>query len=234
MIVRFYQQNSIAMLNSLLFLSSLPLMIGFAWFFWRLGQSALTAWIAILSLLANLFVLKQINLFGLNATASDIFVVGNLLALNLMQERFGYQAAQQAIWTSFGCLLFFVIMSQIHLHYLPSHYDQSQAAYGFLFTHSPRILVASLATFLLIEQCNSRLYRLLRLRCSHLSLTLVSIITLCICQLLDTILFAFLGLYGMVSAITEIILISYTIKLIIIAASVPWSFISQRLFVKSC
>ncbi|MGE3320074.1 MAG: queuosine precursor transporter [Candidatus Berkiella sp.] len=218
------------MTNLLLFLGSCALVSGFAWYFWRLGQSALTAWIALLSLLANLFVLKQIELFGFNATASDIFAIGNLLALNLLQEKYGRQATQHAIWGSFSCLLFFVVMSQIHLHYEPSIYDHSQTAYDFLLTSSPRTMAASLITFLLVDQFDSRVYRFFRTRFANIPMLWVSGVTMCLSQFLDTVLFSLLGLYGIVSALLEIIAVSYVIKLVAIANTIPWSFVSQRVF----
>src|SRR5438105_2686546 len=103
------------MLNLWLFLGSCGLIAAFSWVFKSLGQSALTTWIAILSLIANLFVLKQISLFGFNATACDVFAIGGLLGLNLLQEKFGRQATQQAIYISFSALVFFAVMSYIHL-----------------------------------------------------------------------------------------------------------------------
>jgi hypothetical protein len=42
-----------------------------------------------------------------------------------------------------------------------------------------------------------------------------------------------LGLYGIVEALVEIIVVSYAIKLIAIANTVPWSFVSQRIFNKN-
>ncbi|MCS5712472.1 queuosine precursor transporter [Candidatus Berkiella aquae] len=221
-----------AMKNLLLFLGSCAVVSGFAWYFWRLGQSALTAWIALLSLLANLFVLKQIELFGFNATASDIFSVGNLLALNLLQEKYGRQATQHAIWASLSCLLFFVIISQIHLLYEPSLHDQSQTAYQLLLTASPRTMLASLVTFLIVDQFDSRAYRTFRQRLPNISMIWISGATMCLSQLLDTVLFSLLGLYGIVGALIEIILISCLIKLITIANIMPWSYISQRIFKK--
>ncbi len=218
------------MLNVLLFLGSCALITGFAWFFTRLGQGAITAWIAILSLLANLFVLKQIDLMGLNATASDIFAIGNLLALNLLQEKYGRQATQNAIWASFSCLLFFVIMSQIHLHYIPSEYDSSQNAYSLILAASPRMMVASLFTFLLVDQFDSRFYRYVRQQLPQVSMILVSGFTMCISQTLDSILCNTLGLYGVVGALMEIIIVSIAIKLIAIISTIPWAFVSRRLF----
>lgn len=95
------------MFNFLLFLLSCALVAGFSWYFCIQGKGALTTWIALVSLMANLFVLKQIDLFGFNATASDVFAVGSLLGLNLLQEKFGREAAQRAIWVSFSALILF-------------------------------------------------------------------------------------------------------------------------------
>jgi len=220
------------MVNLLLFMASSGIVAGFSWYFLRLGQSALTAWIAILSLLANLFVLKQIDFLGLNATASDVFAVGSLLSLNLLQEKFGAKATQQAIWTSFSALLFFAVISQLHLLYEPSIYDQSQSAYELLLNPAPRILFASLASFLIVDQCDRVLYQWFRQKLPHLSMIWVSALTLCLSQSLDTVLFSLLGLYGVVEAILEIMLISFGIKLLVIANTVPWSLATQRLFSK--
>lgn len=206
-------------------------MAGFSWYFWYLGQSALTAWVVILSLLANLFVLKQIDLVGLNATAGDIFAIGCLLGLNLLQDKYGRQAAQQAIWTSFSCLLFFVIMSHIHLLYEPSIYDHAQDAYSYILTPTPRIVIASLTTFFIVQQFDSRIYGLLR-KISPFSAIWVSGFTMCISQFLDTVLFILLGLYGLVGALSEIIIVSYTIKLIAIASTIPWSYVTERVFTR--
>lgn len=220
------------MTNFLLFLSSCPLIAVFGWFFLRLGQSALTAWVSLISLLANFFVFKQITLLGLNACASDVFAIGNLLGLNLLQEKYGRPAAQTAIWTSFSCLLFFVLMSQIHIHYIPSPYDHSQAAYTFLFSGSPRILLASLVSFLISDQCDSRLYQWCRGKVPRTSLFVVSTFSMCTSQLLDTLLFSFLGLYGVVGALMEIIIVSYAVKVIAICNVMPWSFVTYRYMFK--
>ncbi|MBS0287773.1 MAG: queuosine precursor transporter [Proteobacteria bacterium] len=217
------------MQNVLLFLGSCGLIAAFAWYFSKLGQNALTALVAILSLLANLFVLKQIDFMGLNATASDAFTIGSLLGLNLLQEKYGKTAATSAIWTSFAGLVFFALMSQIHLLYQPSIYDQSQASYQFLLSPAPRILIASLLTFLIADQCDVKLYAFLRAKYPQISMIFISAISMSCSQLLDTVLFSLLGLYGVVQAIVEIIVVSYGIKLLAIANTIPWSFMTRRL-----
>ena len=87
-----------------------------------LGKEALVTFICIQSILANLFVIKQTTLFGLNATCSDAFAVGATLGLNLLQEYFGRTITRKAIWLNFFFLVFYAITSQIHLAYAPSTY----------------------------------------------------------------------------------------------------------------
>jgi uncharacterized integral membrane protein (TIGR00697 family) len=222
--------SGVAVLNVFLFLSSCALIACFAWWFCRMGQGALTAWMAMLSLTANLFVLKQIDLFGLNATASDVFAIGGLLSLNLLREKYGKEAASNAIWTSFACLLFFVLMSQVHLLYVPSHYDTAQFAYEKLLSASPRLLIASLVTFLVVDQFDSHLYGTLRKKYPKISMWFISGMTLSVSQLIDTVLFSLLGLYGLVHAIFNIILVSYGVKLLAIMNTLPWTYFSQKLF----
>jgi len=55
----------------------------------RLGKEALVAYVCVLGILSNLFVTKQILLFGFNVIATDAFVVGAVLGLQLLQEYYG-------------------------------------------------------------------------------------------------------------------------------------------------
>jgi uncharacterized PurR-regulated membrane protein YhhQ (DUF165 family) len=76
------------MLNESVFFLQVVLIIAFSLLALKRGSAALTTWITVQALLANLFVLKQITLFGLNVTASDGFAIGSLLGINLLQEYF--------------------------------------------------------------------------------------------------------------------------------------------------
>ena len=65
----------------------------------RLGREALVAFTILQMILANLFVMKQTMLFGLNATSADAFAVGSLLGFNLIQEFFDRELAKKTIIT---------------------------------------------------------------------------------------------------------------------------------------
>lgn len=217
------------MTNICIFLLSCTLIIGFSQCAAKLGESLLTTWIAVLSLLANFFVLKQISLLGFNATASDVFAVGSLWSLNLMQEYFGTKAAKRAIWASFLGLGFFVLMAQLHLAYVPSTYDTAQGAYTALLQPTPRILVGSLVAFFISQQCDRRLYQAAKQRLS-LPAPIRSTLTLLCSQALDTVLFGFIALYGIIDALNEILWVSYSIKCMAILAMLPAALIVQKRF----
>jgi uncharacterized integral membrane protein (TIGR00697 family) len=212
--------------NELVFLLHIFVVIGFVLGALRLGKSALIAFIALQGVLANLFVVKQMELFGFAVTCSDVFAIGGILSLNLLQEYFGKEAAKQAVKISVVTLLFFAFMSQIHLFYSPAVFDTTQEAFRAIFSQSLRIVFASLGTFYLVQQFDVRFFSVLKGKFP----VRVAISLVC-SQLLDTVLFSFLGLYGLVESVFDIILVSFLIKCLIIAVSSPFVVFSKR-FVK--
>lgn len=197
-------------MNELLFFSHTFLVIAFVLWAARLGKSSLIALIALQGVLANLFVVKQMSLFGFSVTCSDVFSVGAIFALNLLQEYYGRDSARLALKISLLSLLFFSCMSQLHLLYLPLGSDPFLP----VLSSTPRIVMASIGVFYLVQQIDLRLFGLLK---GPLALRMA--ISLLATQFLDTALFSFFGLYGLVESLFDIILVSYLIKCLIIAAS---------------
>jgi uncharacterized integral membrane protein (TIGR00697 family) len=209
-------------MNEILFFTQILLMIGFALGALKLGQAALTTSVTVLALIANLFVLKQVTLFGFNVTASDAFIIGSLLGLNLLQEYFSQEEAQKATWICFFFMLFFVLVSQLHLLYQPSSYDTTQSAFLTLLSSSPRLLIASVSVFWIVQQFDIRFFAFLKKRFTSLSFAIRTTISLIISQFLDTFLFSFAGLYGIVTSVIPVILISFMVKLVVIFCVTPF------------
>ncbi len=201
-------------MNELIFVFHILVVIGFIFLALRLGENALIALIALQGILANLFVVKQISLFGFSVTASDVFAIGSILSLNLVQEYFGKESARKSIKISFLSLLFFAACSQIHLIYEPNAFDVTAGSFQTIFSHSPRIIFASIASFYLVQQFDVRFFALLK---GKLAVRIAS--SLFFSQLLDTILFSILGLWGIIGSLLDVILISFLVKCIIIFTS---------------
>ena len=196
----------------------------------RLGQTTLTVYVALSGILANLFVVKQIALFSLHVTCSDVFAVGGILGLNLMQELYGRQAARKAIQASLFSLLLWVLMSQIHLLYVPSPFDQTQTAFDAVLGHSFRICAASVSVYYLVQRFDVLFFGFLKGLLQNLGVRLT--LSLIVSQAIDTVLFSFLGLYGLVASIFDIIVMSFAMKCTIIACSSPIAAFLKRFSAK--
>lgn len=186
----------------------------------RFGKEVMSAWLSLLCVVMNLFVLKQITLFGLSVTSSDAFGVGYLLGLNLMQEYYGKKEARQCIWISFFISCSFLVLSQFHLLYTPNQFDLAHPHFVFLLSPMPRIVLASLSSFLLIQLVDLTFFGFLRSEGKHLVVS--TLLALILSQTLDTVLFSFLGLYGIVASISHVIYLSLAIKGIVILLSLPF------------
>jgi uncharacterized integral membrane protein (TIGR00697 family) len=202
--------------NEIIFFLQIAIIIIFSLIALRIGSGALITWVTVQAFIANLFVLKQITLFGLNVTASDVFAIGGLLGLNFLQEYFSRDDAKKAAWIAFFFMIFFAICSQLHLFYTPSAYDSSHAAFTTILSPTPRLLIASLTVFFVVQFFDMFFFAFLKKRWPTASFSLRAAITLTSSQLLDTFLFSFLGLYGIVASVFDIIVISFLIKLIVI------------------
>jgi uncharacterized integral membrane protein (TIGR00697 family) len=204
-------------MNELIFALQILVLVGALFWAARIGKEALIALCVLLSILANFFVLKQMNLFGWNVTCSDAFAIAGIFGLNMLTQSYGRAVAKKTIWISFFGLLFFAAVSQIHLMYLPSPHDESHAHFSFLLSSAPRMLIASLLTFLVVQQFDVRLYGFFQKKFSGLSWQARSTVCLFISQILDTLLFSILGLYGIIQELTTMMVVSYLVKCIVIA-----------------
>lgn len=208
-------------MNEILFFTQILIIIFFAIGALKLGKQALTAWVAIQAIIANLFVLKQITLFGFMVTASDAFVIGSLLGLNFLQEYFSKEEAANATWICFFFMIFFTIVSQLHLLYAPSSADNTQGAFEILLSPSPRLLIASMCVFFIIQRIDIFFFAWLKTSLPSFSFAVRATLALIVSQFLDTLLFSFAGLYGIVASIADIIVLSYAVKLIVIFCFTP-------------
>lgn len=200
-------------MNELLFLFHL-LCIGITTIIMlKMGAEALVALLCVQAILANLFVLKQITLFGLTATASDMYIVGSVLSLNLLQEYYGKHLARKAIWISFCLLIFYTIVSQIHIFYVPSASDFSQNYYYNLLSYMPRLTSASIIVYLIVQHFDTYFYAVLKRLFAGKYLLMRNMISITISQAFDTILFSLLGLYGIIDNIGQVMLVAFTIKI---------------------
>lgn len=217
------------MLNEVLFFLHIVIVLIFSLTCLKIGKKALVAFIALQAFLANLFVLKQIALFGFIVTATDVFTVGSLFSFNLLQEYFGKEEAKKTITVTFVLLLFATLMSQLHLFYAPSAVDTTHAHYEGLLSFMPRLAVSSFLIFFFCQYVDMKIFSFLKTRAKGLSFSYRALLSMGISQFFDTLLFSFIALYGVVAHIWHVVLISYMIKLLVISFNSLFCRFSKRL-----
>jgi queuosine precursor transporter len=221
------------MTNELIFLlhagSIMATVLAAVWY----GKEALIALICLCSVLANLFVLKQITLCGFDVVSTDVFALAGLVGLTLVQELFGAKLARKTITINFALLFFYLAMTHFHLWYFPNPFDTTQHHFVALLSPSLRIIIASAVSYLISQICLLVVTRLAEKFTHGAYFTARTMASIALAQLIDTILFSFLALYGMVHSIGHIVLVSYSIKIIALACATPCVALARLFFTSS-
>lgn len=209
------------MINEFVFLLYILCVGTAAYIATRMGSEALVALMSVQAILANLFVVEQITLLTFTATASDALGVGTAISLNLLQEFYGPACAKKAIWISFFCAILYSLLTILQLSYLPAPSDCMYQHFDALLRPMPRIMIASLISYLTVQHIDYYLFGFLKKLFHARHFAVRNFISAAVTQLLDTILFAVIGLYGVMPHLGEIIIVSYLIKLVVILCIAP-------------
>ena len=187
------------------------------------------AFVGLFVVLMNLFVLKQVKLFGLEATTADALSIAAGLGLNLLREYGSAALARRAIWLSFAMAATTAVLGLAVVAFDPSPHDQGHTMVAGLFVPSLRILLASLVTFVSCERLEVLLFGWLKRCFASRALGTRHVFSLMVSQTLDTFLFSWLGLSGVVEPLWEIAFVSLAMKFVAIAISGPFMSLSKRL-----
>lgn len=220
------------MLNELLFLSQIFIICLSTLAFAILGKEALACFVGLLFVMANIFVIKQIELFNWTVTSADIFIIGISFSINILQEFWGKNYAQKTVITSFALSLFYLVLAKCIIAYTPAVVDNAQPHLAFIMENTSRIVIASFISYLITQFIDIQIYGYLKEKTQGKYFTLRNYFSLCFSQFIDTILFSFLGLWGIVANITDIILLSFSIKLITIFCMSPFLLIAKKIVQK--
>lgn len=209
------------MWNEILFITQSIVVSAFAIGSVYFGQGALYAFTSVAWVLGNLFVVKEATIFGLDVVTSDVFAIGSNMGVTLLREYYGQKEAKRSIFVGIYTAIFFLIVSQFLLLYTPNAHDTSGPHFAYLLGRMPRIIIASFVVSAISKSINLGLFNVFTRKLGNGFFYIKSMAALLIAQLADTILFAFLGLFGNVADIWDIILFSYIVKVISISIAVP-------------
>ena len=136
------------------FLWILMLAVNFAsilLFYRFMGKTGLFVWVPISVILANIQVLKTVELFGITNTLGNIVYATSFLVTDILSENYSKKDAFKAVITGFMSLIFMTLIMQMAILFEPTADDFAQGSLQTIFGIMPRIAFASLTAFLLSE-----------------------------------------------------------------------------------
>jgi|WetSurMetagenome_2_1015567.scaffolds.fasta_scaffold75697_3 queuosine precursor transporter len=214
--------------NEMLLVFQIVMMAGFTIGMLAYGKEALISTICMFGVLSNLLITKQITLFGFNIITTDVFAVGSIFGLSLLQEYYGLPIAKKSIVINFIILLFYLATSQLFLLYVPNAFDTMQQHFAIIFSPMPRIIIASVIVYMCSQVLTTYLHTFFSQRWTNKYLVLRNVAVVFLAQLFDTVAFSFAALYGIVHSVWHIIIISMSIKMLVIIGSTPFISFCRR------
>ena len=195
------------------------------------SKTGLYVWIAISVIVANIQVVKTVEIFGLTATLGNAVYASSFLATDILSEYHGSRDARRGVYLGFLALISMTVLMLIALLFKPSADDFAQSALERIFLIIPRITAASLAAYLTSqlhdvwafafwkEKLPQKRYLWIRNNAS----TLLS-------QLIDSVVFTFVAFAGVFETdlLLEILLTTYLFKVIAAICDTPFVYLAGR------
>ena len=206
----------------------------------REGKWALWMLIGLYSLIMNLFVVKQLTLFGMVLTGGNALYGASFLATDMLSEFYGRKAAFRGVLTGFAVMVFFIICTQVLLFWTPAPSDWAQIPLQQIFTFAPRILIASLVAYMTAQLLDVWIFSSLKKRHHAHFLWLRNNLSTLLSQGVDTLIFTFgglvafpaLGIAGILdlSIAGEVFCATYALKILIAILDTPFLYIGRWIY----
>ena len=196
------------------------------------GKMGVFAWIALATIVANVEVLKCVDIFGMALTLGNVTYGSIFLATDILNEKYGVEEAQKSVYLGFFALLMFTIITQIDLHYISNEADFAGEAVKTLFTITPRICFASMSAYFVSNMMDVYLYKFIRnILPSDKFLWVRNNGATCLSQLFDTAMFTYIGFAGVFSkeVVFQSFITTYLIKVFIAILDTPFLYLAKRI-----
>lgn len=194
------------------------------------GKTGLFAWTPIAVIVANIQVLKTIEIFGVVATLGNIVYATSFLATDILSENYGKKDARKAVAIGFLSLMTMTVLMNVALLFTPHSSDFAHESLSTLFSVMPRIAVASLTAYLISQFHDIKAYHFWKQKfpaTRHIWLrnnasTMVS-------QLLDSLVFSIIAFYGLFpfNVFLEILITTYLLKWLVAALDTPLIYLAK-------
>jgi uncharacterized integral membrane protein (TIGR00697 family) len=196
------------------------------------GRIGLFVWVAIATILANIQVLKMVDLLSVGVTLGNITYASSFLVTDILSENYGRKEAKKAVYIGFFSLITTVVIMNVAIAFTPNTFDFIQESLENIFTILPRIALASLIAYGVSQLHDVWAYSYWKKKFPGSGLLwLRNNFSTMISQLIDSLLFTFIAFWGLLSTneFLQILVSTYVLKWLVAAVDTPFLYIAKAM-----
>lgn len=170
----------------------------------------------VLLILSNLGATKITSFFGIALDGGTILFPLLYIISDVLTEVYGFSASRRVIWIAFCYNILFSAFVYLLIVLPPSEYWLGQNSFETIFAVSPRIVVASISSYLLGEFLNTTIIAYGKIRFAGEYFAIRAIFSTFVGSLLESIFFSCIAFWGIVpvNELIKMVLILATIKVL--------------------
>ncbi|AWG42451.1 hypothetical protein CR532_00245 [Candidatus Borreliella tachyglossi] len=126
------------------------------------GKKGLFVWVTSSVIIANIQVLKQLTIFGLNATLGNIIYSSSYIATDILSEVYGLKTSKKAVYIGFLGFAIFALITNVQLLFSKNHSDIYFESLQSIFSPMPFLLVASIIAYIISQLNDIYLYQYIK------------------------------------------------------------------------
>lgn len=197
------------------------------------GKTGLFVWVAIGTIIANIQVIKTVELLTISATLGNVMFASIYLATDILNDIYGRKEAKKAVWLGFSSVIVMVILLQMSLMFMPSHEDISQEALQTIFGIVPRIALGSILAYIVGQYLDVYLFSIIKKKfSSDRTFYIRAYGSTAISSIIDTAIFVMIAFYGQLpnGVLFEIFITTYLLKLLTTITNVPFGYFAKSMY----
>lgn len=193
-------------------------------------KQGLFAWIALASILANIQVIKTIEIFGCVTTLGNIIYGSSFLATDILSECYSEKEARKGVFMGIFTIVVTTIIMQICLWFTPHPTDLANEALDTIFSLLPRITLASITAYFVSQNFDVWFYSFLKAKFPD-KLWLRNNGSTMISQLIDNLIFTSLAFWGVFEPeiIWQIFFTTYIMKWLVAIFDTPFIYWARKM-----
>ncbi|MEM4258214.1 MAG: queuosine precursor transporter [Candidatus Thermoplasmatota archaeon] len=198
------------------------------------GKNGLFVWMAVVVIVANIEVMKTVEIFGMVTALGNVVYSSLFLTTDILTENYSKKEAQKAVLIGFFVLICVTVLMQMTITFIPDESDFVSDHLSALFVFLPRITFASLTAYLVSQTLDVYLFAKLKDRHRRRYLWFRNNFSTFLSQSIDTSMFTVLAFVGVFSPeiILQIFSTSMIMKVVIGVCDTPFVYWARSLYEK--